>query len=86
MAAVTCWLFVLYPELILTGGAQMREPFLLTFIAMSLCGSADRLKHGESHNCIWMRSGFVGKADGLTGDRIGNLGHLCRLGLFAWRI
>ena len=44
LALVTCWLFVLYPELILTGGAQMREPFLLTFIAMSLWGFADWLK------------------------------------------
>jgi hypothetical protein len=44
LAAVACWLFVLYPESILTGGAQMREPFLLTFIAMSLWGFALWLK------------------------------------------
>ena len=43
LASVTSWLFVLYPESILTGGAQMREPFLLTFIATSLWGFADWL-------------------------------------------
>ncbi len=60
LAAVTCWLFVLYPESILTGGAQMREPFLLTFIAMSLWGFADWLKQGQRHGWIWMAIGFVG--------------------------
>ena len=60
LASVTCWLFVLYPELILTGGAQMREPFLLTFIAMSLWGFADWLKQGQRHGWIWMAIGFVG--------------------------
>jgi len=47
LAVVASWLFVLYPESILTGGAQMREPFLLTFIAMSLWGFAAWLKHGQ---------------------------------------
>ena len=46
LAVVACWLFVLYPKSILTGGAQMREPFLLTFIAMSLWGFALWLKQG----------------------------------------
>ena len=40
LASVSCWLFVLYPESVLTGGAQMREPFLLTFIAIALWGFA----------------------------------------------
>jgi hypothetical protein len=75
LASVTCWLFVLYPESILTGGAQMREPFLLTFIAMSLWGFADWLKQGQARaerspakgvegrsrsGWIWMAIGFVG--------------------------
>ena len=60
LASVTCWLFVLYPESILTGGAQMREPFLLTFIAMALWGFADWLKQGQRHGWIWMAIGFVG--------------------------
>jgi hypothetical protein len=60
LALVTCWLFVLYPESILTGGAQMREPFLLTFIAMSLWGFADWLMNHKRNGWIWMAIGIVG--------------------------
>ncbi len=70
LALVAGWLFVLYPESILTGGAQMREPFLLTFLAMSLWGFADWLTQGQSNprpstgsgrrGWIWMAIGFVG--------------------------
>ncbi|HUH97495.1 MAG TPA: hypothetical protein VLZ89_09070 [Anaerolineales bacterium] len=60
LALVAGWLFVLYPESILTGGAQMREPFLLTFIAMSWWGFADWLTHGKRHGWLWMAIGFVG--------------------------
>ena len=68
VAIVSSWFFVLYPKSILTGGAQMREPFLLTFISMSLWGFADWLKQGQSvglslskgHGWIWMAIGFVG--------------------------
>jgi hypothetical protein len=70
LASVTCWLFVLYPESILTGGAQMREPFLLTFIAMSLWGFADWLKQSQINTrpstgsgrsgWVWMTIGFIG--------------------------
>jgi len=60
LALVTCWLFVLYPESVLTGGAQMREPFLLTFIAMSLWGFADWLTNGKRHGWIWLAIGFLG--------------------------
>jgi len=60
LALVTGWLFVLYPESVLTGGAQMREPFLLTFIAMSSWGFADWLTNGKRHGWLWMAIGFVG--------------------------
>ncbi len=73
VALVSSWLFVLYPESILVGGAQMREPFLLTFIAMSLWGFADWLYRAERSAAnevsvearsrsawIWMAIGFVG--------------------------
>ena len=60
LALAAGWLFVLYPESILTGGAQMREPFLLTFIAMALWGFADWLKQGGRRGWIWMAVGFVG--------------------------
>ena len=60
LASVTCWLFVLYPESILTGGAEMREPFLLTFIAMSLWGFADWLRNGKRNGWLWITIGVVG--------------------------
>lgn len=67
LAAVSTWLFVLYPESILTGGAQMREPFLLTFIAMCFWGFAEWMNSIESsespaprRNVWWMGGGLLG--------------------------
>ena len=57
---VSSWLFILYPESILTGGAQMREPFLLTFLAMLLWGFADWLINQQRSGWYWMAVGFVG--------------------------
>lgn len=36
LATLAGWSFVVYPESVLTGGAQMREPFLLTAIAVAM--------------------------------------------------
>ena len=65
LATVSTWLFVLYPESVLTGGAQMREPFLLTFIAMAFWGFANFLKQqdgGEKNKTMWwwLGIGIVG--------------------------
>ncbi len=65
LATVSSWLFVLYPESVLTGGAQMREPFLLTFIAMAFWGFANFLKQadgGEKNKTMWwwLGVGIVG--------------------------
>ena len=61
LAAVSTWLFVLYPESVLTGGAQMREPFLLTFIAMAFWGFANFLKGEKNKNIwLWLGIGIVG--------------------------
>jgi hypothetical protein len=60
LAAVSTWLFVVYPESVLTGGAQMREPFLLTFIAISLWGFAVWLKQGGRNGWVWMGAGIAG--------------------------
>ena len=38
VALVAVWIYALYPESILLGSAQMREPFLMAFMAMSLWG------------------------------------------------
>ncbi|HEX2697857.1 MAG TPA: hypothetical protein VHM28_09125 [Anaerolineales bacterium] len=60
LAAVSTWLFVAYPESVLTGGAQMREPFLLTFIAMSYWGFAIWLKEGNRNGWTWIGIGLAG--------------------------
>lgn len=38
-AFAAAWIYALYPESVLMGGAQMREPFLMAFVAMALCRS-----------------------------------------------
>jgi hypothetical protein len=60
LAVVSVWLFSLYPESVLTGGAQMREPFLLTFIAMALWGFAEWLTERRSSGWWWMGAGATG--------------------------
>ena len=60
LAMTASWLFVLYPESVLTGGAQMREPFLLTFIAVALWGFARWIGAREQKGWIWLGAGIVG--------------------------
>lgn len=60
VAVAASWFFVLYPESVLTGGAQMREPFLLTFSAVSLWGFAEWLEHGERRGWLWVGLGLAG--------------------------
>ncbi len=59
-AAWTAWILALYPESILTGGSQMREPFLIALSALFLWGvlawTAER-----------RRAAFVGLLVGLVG-------------------
>ncbi|HEX8992337.1 MAG TPA: hypothetical protein VF784_11725 [Anaerolineales bacterium] len=60
LAGTASWLFVLYPESVLTGGAQMREPFLLTFIALVLLGFALWVCAHEQKGWWWLGAGMVG--------------------------
>jgi len=41
LAIPATWIFALYPESILQGSSQMREPFLITFVALALWGFLD---------------------------------------------
>lgn len=59
LAALGGWIFVLYPESILTGGAQMREPFLLTFIAMAFWGFANWYSVGDRRSLGWLAAGLA---------------------------
>jgi hypothetical protein len=60
LASMAGWLYVLYPESVLTGGAQMREPFLMTLIAIVLYGFAQWHKMSGSRAAGWMIGGLVG--------------------------
>ncbi len=60
LAAFAAWLSVLYPESVLTGGAQMREPFLLTFIAVAVWGFARWLQEKDRTAWIPVGIGLVG--------------------------
>ena len=59
MAAVVGWIMVLYPESILLGSSQMREPFLITFVAMAFWGV---VSWAENHRSAagWLIGSLVG--------------------------
>jgi hypothetical protein len=60
VSRIASWIYVVYPESVLTGGAQMREPFLLTLIAMTLWGFAAWTRANERRHLIWVALGMVG--------------------------
>ncbi len=81
LAGFAAWLAVLYPESVLTGGAQMREPFLLTFIAIALWGFAQWITGGRHIGWWWIGIGIVGML--FVSPAIA-LGTLVLLGGFLW--
>jgi hypothetical protein len=60
LAFAATWLYCLYPESVITGGAQMREPFLLTFISIALWGFATWLGGRPRVSSMWLGIGFAG--------------------------
>ncbi len=62
LSTFSCWLYCVYPEFVLTGGAPMREPFLLTFIAVSLWGFAELLEQRGRAGGAWIMVGLLGLA------------------------
>ena len=72
VALVAVWIYALYPESILLGSAQMREPFLMTFMAMALWGFVlvrsdyqsdlqSAMRRAEWHSAnFWLALGFLG--------------------------
>jgi hypothetical protein len=60
LAGLASWIFVLYPESVLTGGAQMREPFLLTFMAVALYGFASWSLASKAREGMWIAAALVG--------------------------
>ena len=73
VASVAVWVYALYPESILLGSSQMREPFLMMFMAMALWGFVSWQTAGldtphEKHaglldqrsSWLWLALGFLG--------------------------
>jgi hypothetical protein len=56
--AAAC-IYACYPESILLGSAQMREPFLMAFVAMTVWGFVDRQAGWRSAG-LWLVLGFAG--------------------------
>ena len=68
LALAAGWIFALYPESVLLGGAAMREPYLMTFSAFALWGfvewrvRAERsdLRERSRSAWVWLGLGLLG--------------------------
>jgi hypothetical protein len=67
IAFAAAWIYALYPDSILMASAQMREPFLMAFVAMALWGWADysRSTHEGGQSAprrawLWLALSFAG--------------------------
>jgi hypothetical protein len=60
LAAITAWVMALYPESLLLGSSQMREPFLITFIAMTFWGLVDWQLNHNRRAWLWSAGGLFG--------------------------
>jgi hypothetical protein len=59
MAAPVALILAVYPESVLQGSAQMREPYLITFITMAFLGAAEWMASRRSA-WAWLAAGFSG--------------------------
>jgi len=65
VAWASAWIFALYPESILLGSTVMREPYLLTFSALSLWGfvqwrGVSSTRSAPLNASLWMGVGLLG--------------------------
>lgn len=54
------WIFALFPESLLLGGAAMREPYLLAFSALTLWGFVDWHGRQAVKSLVWVGLGVLG--------------------------
>ena len=59
LAFAAACIYAIYPESIFLGSAQMREPFLMAFVAISLWGFVSR-GSGWKFSALWLAIGFAG--------------------------
>jgi hypothetical protein len=60
LAKPAAWVAALYPEAILMAASEMREPYLMTFIAMSFWGVLDWQAEHHRLAWLWMAGGLTG--------------------------
>ncbi|MGB8212814.1 MAG: hypothetical protein WCE68_04565 [Anaerolineales bacterium] len=60
VALVMGWIMALYPESLLSGSSQIREPFLLLFIAMLFWAAATWQEKRQRTTWIWLAGGILG--------------------------
>ena len=61
VALASCWIFALYPESVLLGGAAMREPYLMTLSAFALWGFANWLDDSHDRSAwMWLGAALTG--------------------------
>jgi hypothetical protein len=58
VATTAAWIYALYPESILMGSSQMREPFLMAFVAIALWGFVNRADWKSA--LLWLSISFAG--------------------------
>jgi hypothetical protein len=54
------WIFVLYPEAVLLGAAHMRDPYLISFLAMFIWAGLEWHDAGLRRTWPWMAAAVVG--------------------------
>jgi len=59
-AQLSALIFLFYPDSILFGAAQMREPFLMTFIAMAFYGAIEWQETHRRHSWGWLGAAIAG--------------------------
>lgn len=59
LARISCWIFALYPESIVLGGSQMREPFIIGLSAAAFWGVVE-WKHSRRNSLIVILLALLG--------------------------
>jgi len=67
VALILGWIMALYPESVFSGCSQIREPFLLLFIAMLLWAATTWQGNRQRTTWIWLAGGTLGLFPVLSG-------------------
>lgn len=59
-ATAAVWIVALYPEAVLLGSSQMREPFVVTFVALGFFGLISYFRASRRSGLIWVCAALIG--------------------------